>query len=313
MKPILLFIPHYIGSLKYFERIYPHLSDKYDIYFLLLSAKEKHFPSMVEYCRQKGFKYFEAGRISSSVLTKLPLGKKYLKTRNFRRDADKILSNYNIAKIICVNDNSIYLRYLLSQANKRGIDTAVIQWSLSYEYKEDKTMITRKKGFRGLAYKLLKPVYIKIRNFIYHLVLGKNLDFVKGVPGAGTARRLGVINTAALNFFLREGVDPSKISVIGYMDFHVAETTKNDLDCNTNLRFEVKSKYGLHPEKKRIMIFTSPYNTNIVDVFDDRGQVDFYDKIVSLVRKVFPSETHEIILKLHPLERKGIYEKTNKQ
>ena len=55
------------------------------------------------------------------------------------------------------------------------------------------------------------------------------------------------------------------------------------------------------------MIFTSAYNSRVVNILDDGGQYKFYEDMVKMIRQVFPRESHDILVKPHPIERVELY------
>src|SRR3989339_2068734 len=54
----IIFLPHYIGSLKYFEKLAVFLKDKYEILFVFLPKVRPEFlKEMTLYCQKKQLKF----------------------------------------------------------------------------------------------------------------------------------------------------------------------------------------------------------------------------------------------------------------
>ncbi|KKT75320.1 MAG: hypothetical protein UW71_C0004G0011 [Parcubacteria group bacterium GW2011_GWB1_44_7] len=311
-KPKLFFVPHYVGSLRYFEKLLPHLTGRYEVRFLLLFVHQVTYGEMLAYCRQRDLAYdlvVPPKAIDNSRKTKFPVFSLIRDLISYKKQILSLLNGQRIKKIISVNDGGIYVGYLMTEANRRGIDTAVLQWALAYEGQRERP---KKEIFvwRRILYQLIKPVYIAFKKAVVLLIL----DFyqTKGVPGGGTAKRFGIINQQAWEFFRKQGVPPEKMTVVGYLDFHLAEAKKKQLDADGLARKKAAETLGLDLGKKQIVIFTSAYNSRVVNVLNDNGQYQFYENIVKIIKQIYPKESHEIIIKPHPIERTELYQPLEK-
>src|SRR3989344_6710781 len=306
-KPKLFFVPHYVGSLRYFEKLLPHLTDRYEVRFLILFVKYDTCDEMLHYCRQRGLVYdfIAPPNISNNAQTaRFPIISLIRNLIYYKKQIISLLNDTSIKKIIAVNDSGFYGGYLMAEANKRDIDTAVLQWALIYEGQRERP---KKEIFvwRRILYQLVKPVYIAFKKAVVLLIL----DFyqTKWLPGGGTAKRLGVINQQAFEFFRKQGIPAEKMTVVGYLDFYLAEEKKKQLDADELARKKAAETLGLDLGKKQIVIFTSAYNSRVVNVLDDDGQYQFYENIVKIIKQIYPKESHEIIIKPHPIERTELY------
>ena len=311
-KPKLFFVPHYVGSLRYFEKLLPHLTDRYEVRFLILFVKYDTCDEMLDYCRQRGLVYdfIAPPNISNNAQTaRFPIISLIRNLIYYKKQIISLLNDKSIKKIIAVNDSGFYAGYLMAEANKRNIDTAVLQWALIYEGQRERP---KKEIFvwRRILYQLVKPVYIAFKKAVVLLILG--FYQTKGVPGGGTAKRLGVINQQAFEFFRKQGMPAEKMTVVGYLDFHLAEEKKKQLNADGLARKKAAETLGLDLGKKQIVIFTSAYNSRVVNVLNDNGQYQFYENIVKMIKQIYPKESHEILIKSHPIERVELYQPLEK-
>src|SRR3989344_4757267 len=303
-RPLLLLVPHYIGSFRYFEKIAPVLREKYDIKILILFDKAEFYEELISYAKNKGFDY---------IAMKPPRHKTGAFFFDFglglvqaKREVKRILKTEGIRKIVCVNDNSIHLRYLFAEAQKMNIDTLTIQWALTYpgQRTRPKKKTTR---MRRIMYRLGKPVVIYAKHALTSLVLGSKFNREKGPIGAGASERLGVINVQAQEYFIREGIPREKITVVGNPDFPLAEDTKKILDTEERPRAATARALGVDLSKRQIVIFSSPFNSKDVSMLSDREQYQYMERIVKTIRMYCGKDAYQILFKIHPSESLDLY------
>lgn len=310
-KPVILLAPHYFGSLRYFEKLYPHLVERFEPVFLLtqfhvrdaaLTASHFNFEEMVTYCQDKKYA-FEAiyQPQPEGIFKRFPYIQFLRFARIYQEKIKAVLNNASIKKIIAVHDGGFYFNDLFIRAKKRGIDAMVLQWALTYD--------------------LQKPVpkphfFLSMRNsmrgVLLKLACGIRSSNAKTILGMGAASKMGVINQQAKNYFRKCGVPEGKMTVVGYMDFQLAEDLKQKLDIDTKARNEKAASLGIDTSKKNIIICSSAYNSNVVHVLDDKGQLAFYEDIVIALEKVYPKDLYAISLKIHPIENISLYKPLEK-
>jgi len=305
-KNKLLLIPHYLGSLKYFEKLIPHLEDKYDVYFMLFFPKGEYFHEMVKYCKDKKYNVhvIDIPRVPLFV-KKIPLLYFAASIYYYKKEVDMLLKEESISKMISVNDNSLYMKYLFNKANKKGIETMVLQWALTYPWQRARVKTPRL--WRRIAYRILKPIYIKFKNLIVFFIAGGGTDRSKGVLGSGPAKKFGVINKQAYDFFVANGISKEKMSIVGYLDFHLAEDTLRRLDSDVGIREKIADKYGINTEKKNIALYYSPTSKKDVTGLSEKEDYELEETIVKTIRKVCPENEYDILFKIHPSEEVGLY------
>ncbi|OHA26146.1 MAG: hypothetical protein A3D52_00485 [Candidatus Taylorbacteria bacterium RIFCSPHIGHO2_02_FULL_44_36] len=308
-KPKLIFVPHYIGSLLYFEKLLPFLVSRYEVRFLILFIHQGTYREMLDYCRQRNLAYdflTPPKSADNSKKTNFPVFSLIRDLILYKKQIRVLLNDKQIKEIISVNDGGIYVGYLMTEANKRGIDTAVLQWALAYADEEQRKMPKKIVVFwRSVLYCLAKPVYIFFKKLAVLLILGIYQN--KSVLGGGTAKRFGVINQQAFEFFKKQGVPEEKMTVVGYLDFHLAEKTKKDFDDNKQTFLKKALEYNINLSKKNIIVFSSPFYIKDIKIITAEEQVRYYKKLIEKIREICPLEKYDILFKIHPIEDLNTY------
>src|SRR3989344_4887014 len=117
-KPVIFFAPLYVGSLKYFGKLLPHLSKRYDVKFLLIFGR-RSFTEMINFAKENRLP-FEAiyGPKPSPILERLPFYRTVTRARHYTREVGALLSRSSPSQIIGTNDQGFYMRYLIEEANR---------------------------------------------------------------------------------------------------------------------------------------------------------------------------------------------------
>lgn len=305
MKKKIILLPHYLGGLKYLEKLIPHISNKYDIIFLFLpkikEKKEKLTEEMKKYCQEKKYNFIELRKYNlNKNIKKIPFVYPLLSAQNLKKQTKKILTDKNIKKIISTGDSNIYYFYLFNEANKKNIDTLLLQWALTY-----KAPKVREQKFS------IKKIYYKLLGIIVKRSLGLNSKKIQ-VLGGGLTKKFGVMNRMSYSFFIEQGITKEKMEIVGSFDFYAAEKVQKDIKINYLKQKEIIKKYNLNKNKKNIIIFTTPFNTKDLTFFSDQEQFEYYKKIVKKIREVFSAKKADILLKIHPAEKVKSYKPLEK-
>jgi len=311
-KPQLVFMPHYIGSLKYFERLSPFLEIKYEILFFpilpIQYADTRFYKEMIQYCESKGIKIFKRSEFKPASFLKYIPGYALLKQAElFKNDLKLFFENKNIQKIVAVNDTGFPLDYFFLQARKKGIETMVLQWAL-ISPGQDSAPHKQSSRIRILAHRFKRAMSIFLKRKLLEVVMREKLDIVKHFVGNGSAERFGVINKKNFDYLKLRGIPEEKMSIVGYLDFYTAEKVKRELYTDTVLKKEIAKKYSINTNKKNIILFTSPYNTKEVTILDDQAQCAYFKDILDTVREILPPDDFDLSVKIHPAENINTYE-----
>ena len=305
-KGVLVITPHYMGSLRYFEKLIPYISNRYEVLFLLLSAKRAYVDAMAEHCKEKGYRYVLTGepRIPG-FLKKFQFIYSVVSVPYFERWLKTLFETENIKKFVTVSDSSFYMRALYRQAKRRNIDAIILQWALMHGGQKDRPKKEVPLSRKAL-YRLGKPVYVFFLNLVMRLLVG-NLVGPKTILGGGVSERFGVINTQAYDFFLSHGIPKEKMAVVGSLEFAAAEDTFASLPHSEASKKEVVARLGLDPKKKQVMLFSSPFNTKDIIILNDAEQLSYTESLVRMIRESLPADSYDISFKIHPVEDIRLY------
>lgn len=309
-KKELVFIPHYLGSLLYFEKLRPFLEREYTVVFFLLPLNDgKYVKEMDNFCKERGLNTcFITQAKTPWFLKRMPFYHQLKQVYLYKKEIADLLGAGNIQKIIAVNDCGFPLDYFFVQARRRGVDTMVLQWALFSSGQREVPIKISRNFFRIFLFRYGKPLYEWIRKMLFQLVLGEKVRVLKDVLGNGSAERFGVINKDNFDRLVSLGVPAKKMSVVGYMDFYLAEAAKGSFDRDLNKKADAAKRLGIDASRRNIIIFSSSYNSDVVRTMDDRGQLDFYRHMIDLVRQACPASHFHISLKIHPREDIALYE-----
>jgi len=305
-KPLLLLVPHYVGSLRYFEKLLPHLAGRYDVRFLLIFGR-RSFGEMTVYAREHNSPFIAINPPKyRALLRRLPL---YVTIRNavhYSREVEKMLRERKPARIVATNDQGFYMRRLIEEANRRGVDTAVLQWALTYPGQRIRPQ-KQAPLWRKHIYRIGKPLYIHIRDNLLKIALGNDSRWHKGIIGGGSAKRFGVINKQALEWFKARGVPAEKMTVVGYLDFHLSKEINEEFCRDASKKEEAAKRHNIDLKKKNIIFYSTPFNRKDTAILTDEEQRRMTETLVRAVRDICPKDEYGLLFKPHPSETKEQY------
>ncbi len=318
-KPRIVLVPHYTGSLRYYEKLGEYLKEHYDVSFLLIqlprlgrksyTASHYNFDEMVSRCTEKGLTFYTIRQPAPlPLLARFPFIQFLASARTYARDVSNVLSDTRIRKLIAINDAGFYFGTIFGEAKKRGIKTYVLQWDVTYDVQANGASMKSISAWRRSVHAVRKNIENSIKALMLKFVAGRNARNVKSVPGSNLSDKFGVINQQAFDYFSSLGVQQEKMTVVGYLDFHVTTVLKQRLDTDVSVRADVAHRLGINVSKNNIVIFSSAYNSNVVHVLDDAGQLAFYEEIIEMIRESCPAEHYAISIKIHPIENATLYE-----
>lgn len=302
-KPMLFFIPHYVGSFKYFEKLAPHLS-RYDVRFLLIFGR-KSYKDMCRYAEEKKLNAYLMAGPKPSYFDRLPLISFARAALRYKKEVAKFFKTVPNAKLVSANDQGFYMKYLFRKANERGFETMVLQWSLMYPEQRER-LKSSAPPVRRFLYRFGKPIYLAIKKIIGAIIFGGREDSSKGYLGAGNAQQLGVINEQAYEDFKAHGIPPEKMSVVGYLDFEIARETQKNFS-KSGAKQLLEKHYGFDSNKKHIVIFSSPFHRSDLSFITPKDQFDYTEMLFKTIREFCSPEQYEILFKTHPSEKPELY------
>lgn len=294
-KKKILIVPHYLGSLKYLEKLILPLKEKYEVFFLFTpKVKEKSLSEIIKYCQAKNYPYLAIQNPPCpDWLRKIPFFYHPLLTSLvFRWKIKKLLQDQTIQKIITTCDTNFYHNWLLKKANQKKIETIVLQWSITIE---------RNRSGVKPAKSWLKKIY---RWFFNQLMPRMNETKTLGL---GQSQKFGVASLFAFQEYQKWKTPSEKMTIVGSLDFNQAETIQKKLNQDPLTRKNTEGKLDIDTAKKNIVIFSSPFNKKDVLWLSDQEQLEYFEKIVKIIREVFNEKEADILFKIHPIEDKNLY------
>ena len=306
-KPVIFFAPHYVGSLKYFGKLLPHLSKRYDVKFLLIFGR-RSFTEMINFAKENRLP-FEAiyGPKPSPILERLPFYRTVTRARHYTREVGALLSRSSPSQIIGTNDQGFYMRYLIEEANRRGVKTSVLQWALTYPGQQI-LPVKNTPRWRKVLYRLGKPLYVKVRDGLIASALGNNNRWSKGMIGGGSAKRFGVINGQALELFAAHGIPREKMTVVGYLDFHWSKEIEKRIEADQSIRRAIAEKHDIDLNKENIIFYSTPFNRKDTVILSDAKHRKMTETVIQTIREICPPDQYGVLFKPHPSETKGGYQ-----
>ena len=220
-----------------------------------------------------------------------------------RRLAREVLTAERPAAVVVIQDTLLLERFLVREANRRGVPTLVVQWAFSFpQAMYDRlraiqsgrgTGAERRNGAsRG---RLLAP----LTRAAYRGVLGGlGLRFeLANSYGGGEARTFAVWGEAFKEQYVAQGVRGKQIVVTGHPSHDAAyarATTLTEAD-----RAEIRARYGLPHDRSLVLYATQPVLwRRVITPAELAANV----RAIAAAVAEAPGQPH-LALKLHPRER----------
>lgn len=293
-------VPHYIGSLKYFDKLYDPLKKNNVEIIYIIRNKE-----MLEYCKKnnKKFNYLTINPYSKVLNLAYPIILK-----NFRERVLNLAKKFQPKLIIQSNDISDYNAIIVKVAESLNIKTMVLQWAITApellyfrKSKLKNRKIYKKKGFlRYLTQKFMKS--IKKIQFPIYKILRVDSSY-KPSLGQGDSDSLGVINRYSKELFIRQGIDEEKIKILGHLDYDDVLKIKN------KSKEKIKKKYKISDKERYITYFSQPFYTKDINYLKLEEQIDYIKNIIKKIEDFYQelNISYLIFIKIHPAEQRRDY------
>ncbi len=299
-KPLLYLVPVYIGSLKYFAKLYPALSKKFDVLFLLVRGNDRRRGQMVEYCKTQGYPFviLEEGlnRDGKSIPFFSPLMRRLRHIRACRA----FMQAHKPVKVVLTKTIAPH-DAIAREAARAGAELTVLQWSF---HSHDPVFVAdlnlSKPLYKRLYFgpvrallALLDVIYVGPRYFRHYLLPAKIGAFdEKAAEGYAVSYR-----------FKREN-----IFVVGMADFQTVHELRDRISADPAFKQRLLSKYSIDSKKKNILIIAQSFHLRSWTRMTFPNQLAYYRDLIERIRAVVPKEEADILLKLHPGDSPGQYE-----
>lgn len=290
------FLPRYIASLKYYEKLFPSMEEKgFEPQFLLFEDK-----GMVAYCAQKNLPV--DGRFLRRTSAHIPFVSPIREEWRIIKTFSVFIKNVSPHALVTEQRIPHIVRALFKEARRSGTRTVALQWcqvseKTTHAQLSVQNYARKLRGrYGGVFVGLVKESYFALLTSLYRVVdmlAGGSLFSYKSFY----VEYLGVIDARARTLFLQRGFGEEQIRVVGHADY--------------TLMRQFKTSRGRG--RMRILVLSTPFYIGHASVFTNAsGQIDYYKKILRTIREVFGAGEAEILFKLHPREE-NIYGDLEKQ
>ena len=304
--PRILFIPRYIGSLKYYEKLFPALRDRdFEPSFLFFEDK-----GMIRYCEERHIP-FDSRFVRRGA--HIPFVTPILWERNLLRLFPPFLDGLRPYAFVTEPSADQRARSLFKEAQKRGIRCVALQWALHTD--------PRKPIKRSLYSRLLvvwdqygslwkAPIIVGYYKLLYALFI--IIDLAVGgdryIHKDYHMDKLGTIDDTLRDYFGWRGWQNDQIKIVGSADYSLIRQMVESVRMDASLRTRLLRQYELSGAKKRILTLSHPFYTGRISVYiDEDGQREYYKNIFEDVWSVYKKDETDIMFKLHPREKRETY------
>jgi len=297
MKKKIFFVPNYIGTLRYYEKLFPRLSGEYECAFLFISPNPSWRRVMVAYCEERHYRH---ETIDDSIgRWRVPFFTALRKHKILFKRCGQFLERERPAKIVSIENDKLYLtQALFTEANARGVETIVLQWALNAYH--DIRIIKAAQKLKPEDISLLRRIYFFLLKVVGR-ILGIYNDSFEALKRSSPVK-VGIINEQARKAYVAQGYPAESIQVVGHIDSQLVMEEMNRIRSDELYRKKIYEKYRLPLDKENIIVISSMFNRKDVRVFTNEQQIKYFKAIFKTIRSIFPETTHTIMFKLHPSE-----------
>lgn len=173
--------------------------------------------------------------------------------------AQALVGRLRPAAVVVIQDTLLLERFMVREANARGLPTLVVQWAFSFPqtlYDSLRTMQYARPATtaRSLPRRLLGPLTGGLYRGTLR-TLGLRFELVNSY-GGGEARQFAVMGAAFRDLFASQGVHSKQIVVTGHPTHDAVFRRAATLDAAE--RAEIRASYGLPSDKTIILYATQP-------------------------------------------------------
>ena len=195
-KQKIYFVPHYIGSLKHFERLIPYVGEKYDVGFLAIDKNIERSRALAEYCKNKKyeFKFFDI-ESSGAKRFRMPfftgMSERYKQCEIYRN----FLNAKKPQKIIFTKTwyhHNLFLR----EANKKDVETILLFFTGPTHHLVYGSLSSRTVPIGRKLKIIFKRIQQFVTDFVFHTIdfmysIQKSIQYKKNVS---QPNKIGIFN-----------------------------------------------------------------------------------------------------------------------
>ena len=214
------------------------------------------------------------------------------------------LDRHRPAAVVVIQDTLLFERFVVREANARGLPTLVVQWAFSYEqamYDRIRTFQFAKSSGaprKTLPRRLLAPLTRGAYRSTLR-ALGLDFDLVNSY-GGGEARLFAVIGASFRDQFFRQGVRGKQIVVTGHPTHDAVFQRAQTVDAAE--RATIRRRYDLPQESTIVLYATQPVLWRKVMTREALER-----NVRAIAQTVGEHAGCQLVLKLHPREDPADY------
>ena len=222
----------------------------------------------------------------------------------------RILIDEKIDAVVVANDQSMIEKSFVISGNSLGLATIFIQ---NGAIPPQEVMKLREKAIKGIyVIKNFGDIWKRYTFFI--VAMGNtNMSFFRSMGnialdlfknlwnielrGHGNCKAIGVTSSYEKDSLANKGINPKKIVIVGNPKFDKMITRKYDVSST-------RKNYGIPNENKMVLFITQ---STVEHGFWTEGQRELFFK--AIVSEISNMEGVNLVVKIHPMEDIGVYEK----
>jgi glycosyltransferase involved in cell wall biosynthesis len=217
--------------------------------------------------------------------------------------ARALIAQNRPAAVVVIQDTQLLERFLVRDANQRGLPTVVVQWAFSFPqrlYDRLRTIQYARPAAtpRSVLHRLLAPLTTGMYQGTMR-ALGLRFDLVNSY-GGGEARRFAVMGEAFRDQFTAQGVHGKEIIVTGHPTHDAVFRRAATLDAVG--RAAIRSMYGLPQDRTVVLYATQPVLWRRVI-----SRETLEANVRAMAAAVAQQRGCSLVLKLHPREDAADY------
>ncbi len=291
----IFFVPRYIASLKYYERLFP----------LVRSLGRE--PSLVlfedlgmrAYAEEKGLPY----QILSEASGRLPFVSHIRAFNRLRTRVRALLARERDALFITEGRLPDTMKMLVHEARKAGVQVAALQWCMhsSHTEHQKRSLLRALQKMRGrdgsLVRGIPRAIYFSLLRGVFRL-----FDAVthERYVYSELPERIGVFDQYSRGYFRAHGYSDESIEVVGNFDAERAREIAHTL--TPEKRAAQRAAYGLPTDKPCILLLSTIfYAGNMSVCMSKEENIAYYRSLIADIRVAYGAHA-TILFKLHPRE-----------
>lgn len=302
-KDVIFIVPHYINSLKYYDKIYILLKE-YDIEIIFIINNDNE---MIKYCEKHERKY---QILDFYVFNKYNYIFEPVLRYKLKRNVRKIFKIFEPKLILQPNDMRIYNDIIVKVAKEHNVITLALQWAITLPEKVYFENRQKKLNQLYLNKSIYKIIIIKFINKILKIIHYPLNHFFrvnsnhKLSLGQGDSDYIGVINNYTKNLLITQGVSKDKIRVLG--SFHYDDA----LNIKREFKKPIKKSDDGGKSKVQILFISQPFYKKDITFLSLEKQLKYIKDLIVNLDNFFENlnKKYILLIKLHPVENIKDYE-----